>query len=92
MSNVDVISEVTGTSLALADLSKDAKRFAGAAKANAMIDAYASDVADFERVCALHELAALPAEPQTVGGPSPPSPSRAGDSAPAPTRGWCGRR
>ena len=66
-----------GASLALADLSKDAKRFAGAAKANAMIDAYASDVADFERVCALHGLAALPAEPQTVGGTSPPSPSRA---------------
>lgn len=44
-----------------------AKRFARAARARATLDAYASDLADFERFCALHGLAALPAAPQTVG-------------------------
>ena len=67
LSSVDLISEATGAALALAELAEDAKRFARAAKARATIDAYASDVADFERFCALHGLGALPAEPQTVG-------------------------
>jgi len=64
---MDLISEAAGTSLALAELAEDAKRFARAAKARATIDAYASDVADFERFCALHGLASLPAAPHTVG-------------------------
>ena len=63
---MDLISEAPGASLALAKLAEDAKRFARAAKARATIDAYASDLADFERFCALHGLASLPAEPQTV--------------------------
>ena len=64
---MELISEAPGASLALGELAADAKRFARAAKARATIDAYASDLADFERFCALHGLAALPAEPQTVG-------------------------
>ena len=64
---MNVISEATGTALTLTALAEDAKRFARAAKASATIGAYASDVADFERFCALHRLAALPAAPQTVG-------------------------
>ena len=64
---MDAISEAPSSSLALAELAEDAKRSARAAKAHATIDAYASDLADFERFCALHGLASLPAEPQTVG-------------------------
>ena len=62
-----VISEAPGPLLALAELAEDAKRFARSAKARATIDAYASDIADFERFCAIHGLSSLPAEPQTVG-------------------------
>lgn len=64
---MDVISTAPGTSLALAELAEDAKRFSRAAKARATIGAYASDIADFERFCALYGLAALLAAPQTVG-------------------------
>jgi site-specific recombinase XerD len=50
----------------LVSLSQQAREFAAAAKANNTLRAYQSDWRDFRQWCETHQLAFLPASPQTV--------------------------
>jgi len=50
----------------LVSLSQQAREFAAAAKANNTLRAYQSDWRDFRQWCETHQLASLPALPQTV--------------------------
>jgi len=62
----ELTTQSTDLLLPLAEVAEQAKEYARSAKASNTRRAYAADWADFERWCAIHDLPALPAAPETV--------------------------